>query len=99
MGSLLAEGIAGRAQARGIALAVSGFGTAFALHFTGRTEFHNYRDTLGDDQAKLKRFLLLALEEGVQFVPDGRAYTSTAHTEADIQESVEAVDRALGRLE
>ena len=45
-----------------------------------------------------KRFLLAALEEGVILVPDGRAYVSAAHTERDVAETLEKLDRAFGRL-
>ncbi len=35
----------------GVPLLVSGFGTAFAVHFTQRAELHEYRDTFEDDPA------------------------------------------------
>lgn len=67
----------------------TGFGAAFAVHFTARADLTNYRDTLDDDAEALREFALRALEEGVQIVPDGRFYTSAAHAERDIDETIE----------
>jgi glutamate-1-semialdehyde 2,1-aminomutase len=77
---------------------VTGFGTAFAVHFTSRSELHDYRDTLEDDKEMLRRFLMLALEHGVHVVPDGRFYTSAAHTEQDIQETLAALEQVFQKL-
>ncbi|MEN6537466.1 MAG: aspartate aminotransferase family protein [Bryobacteraceae bacterium] len=95
VGSSLMDGIRAVAKRRGIPLTVSGFGTAFALHFTGKAELREYRDTLDDDREKLARFAKALLAEGVYILPDGRMYTSTVHTEREVEETVQAVDRAL----
>ena len=50
------------------------------------------------DPAALRRFLTCLLEEGVNAIPDGRFYTSAAHREADIDESIRAATRALERM-
>ena len=55
-GERLMAGIRASAARHGIALVVTGFGAAFALHFTRRSELHDYRDTLEDDRAKLNGF-------------------------------------------
>jgi glutamate-1-semialdehyde 2,1-aminomutase len=97
-GRRLMEGIREIAARRGIALRVTGFGTALALHFTELPELIDYRDTLKDDSAKLQRFLYRALEEGLHIVPDGRMYVSAAHTETDIEETLARLDRVFGDL-
>jgi glutamate-1-semialdehyde 2,1-aminomutase len=89
MGQRLIDGI--RRMAR-MPVVVSGFGAAFAIHFTNRTELRDYRDTLADDAGLLNRFLYRALEQGLHIVPDGRMYVSAAHTDRDI-------DDTLARLE
>ncbi|MEZ5391540.1 MAG: hypothetical protein R2724_01385 [Bryobacterales bacterium] len=43
-------------------------------------------------------FLTAALEQGIYILADGRFYVSTAHTDADIDETLEALDRALATL-
>ena len=98
LGAALRDGIQGRADAYGIPLRVTGFGTAFALHFTGRTELARYRDTLDDDEAQLQRFMTLALSRGVNMVADGRFYVSTVHREGDIDDTLEVVDAVLGEM-
>jgi glutamate-1-semialdehyde 2,1-aminomutase len=98
VGGLLMAGIRSLAQRHGVPLLVSGFGAAFCLHFTRRTELLDYRDTLDDDREMLKRFLRLALERGIHMVPDGRMYVSCAHDERDVTETLAALDGALAAL-
>jgi glutamate-1-semialdehyde 2,1-aminomutase len=97
-GESLMAGIRAAAARRSVPLLVTGFGTAFALHFTAATELRNYRDTLADDRALLDRFLLAAAAEGINPVPDGRMYVSTVHSPRDVAETVAAFDRAFESL-
>jgi glutamate-1-semialdehyde 2,1-aminomutase len=96
-GRRLMEGVLDIARKLGVGLAVTGFGTAMALHFTPRTELVDYRDTLDDDPEMLQRVLRRALEEGLHLLPDGRLYVSAAHTDEDIDESLRAFDRVFVR--
>jgi glutamate-1-semialdehyde 2,1-aminomutase len=98
MGEELKHGIAGIAQRRGVSLQVTGFGTAFCLHFTSVPVLCDYRDTLRDDRDMLQRFLHAALSEGVNLVPDGRLYVSTAHTEEDVAETLQKLESAFAQL-
>jgi glutamate-1-semialdehyde 2,1-aminomutase len=86
------------ARKHDISLTVAGFGAAFALHFTERRNLIHYRDTLDDDNALLRRFLLCALRRHVQMVPDGRMYVSAVHTDADIAETIVNLDAAFEDL-
>lgn len=97
-GEALMRGIGEAARRSGIALTVTGFGTAFALHFTRRGALTHYRDTLDDDSGRLSACLLAALDEGLHLVPDGRFYVSTAHTEQDAEQTIAAMERAFRRL-
>jgi glutamate-1-semialdehyde 2,1-aminomutase len=97
-GEALMRGIGEAARRSGIALTVTGFGTAFALHFTRRGALTHYRDTLDDDSGRLSACLLAALDEGIHLVPDGRFYVSTAHTEQDAAQTIAAMERAFRRL-
>jgi glutamate-1-semialdehyde aminotransferase len=83
-------------RTHGVAITVCGFGAAFAIHFTEEQELLEYRDTLGDDQAKLGRFLYRMAEMGFHALPDGRSYLSVVHTEDDIAEAAHAIDRIIG---
>ena len=61
---------------------VNGFGAAFGIRF-------------GDDKERLARYVRAMLDQGIYLLPDGRAYTSCAHTEREIEETLAAVDRVL----
>lgn len=98
IGRMLMSGIATAAQEAGIDLTVCGFGAAFAIHFTKKSELVDYRDTLEDDRARLATFIRLALEEGIYLLPDGRFYVSVVHTEQDAEYTVQAVRRVFQRI-
>lgn len=98
IGELLKDGIRECARQAGIALTITGFGAAFSLHFTSRTELTNYRHTLEDDKELLGRFLRLALDEGLYLLPDGRFYVSTVHSEREVGDTIEAVKRVFAAL-
>jgi len=83
LGGEFKSGIERIAAARGVPVELNGFGAAFAVRF-------------GDgDKDRLTRYVRAMLDEGVYLLPDGRAYTSCAHTERDIDESLAAVERVI----
>lgn len=98
VGESLIAGIRNLASRRGLPLLVSGFGTAFALHFTRRQSLQHYRDTLDDDRDLLQRFLRLAFDRGVHMIPDGRMYTSCAHGEPEVRDTLAAFDGVFAAL-
>src|SRR5207302_894496 len=98
MGVRLMEGIREFGRRHGIPLLVSGFGAAFAIHFTERTEITDYSGTLADDTERLRRFLCRALQEGLHIVPDGRMYVSCAHTERDIDDTLTRLETVFRDL-
>jgi glutamate-1-semialdehyde 2,1-aminomutase len=97
-GEALQAGIRESAAKHGIPLTITGFGTAFSMHFTERSTLTNYRNVLEDDTAKLNQFVLAALAEGLYLLPDGRFYVSAVHGKSDVEETVRAIDRALTRV-
>ena len=94
----LMQGIRELGKRHGLPLHVNGFGTAFAVHFNKLPEIADYRDTLADDAGMLGRFLLESCREGINIVPDGRFYVSTVHSRKDVEQTLSALDRVLGRL-
>ena len=97
LGEELMGGITRIGQRLGLPLQATGFGTAFSVHFTSRPVLHNYRDTLADDRELLRHWLFECLREGIFLLPDGRVYTSVAHTSEDIERTSEAFERVLVR--
>jgi glutamate-1-semialdehyde 2,1-aminomutase len=98
MGKRLMDGIREIARRRDVPVVVSGFGAAFAIHFTHKTELIDYRDTLEDDPDLLRRFLHAALGQGLHIVPDGRMYVSAAHTTRDIEETLDRLDKVFEEI-
>jgi glutamate-1-semialdehyde 2,1-aminomutase len=97
IGESIMRGLETAAREHGLPLVVTGFGTAFALHFQ-RGSLRSYRDTLEDDRELLDRCLLAALAEGINILPDGRLYVSTAHSERDADETVSVMRRVFQSL-
>ena len=93
-GLRLREGIAERLRATGLPVCAAGVGSVFHLCFTHQQPM-NYRDLLQADKQSYSDFLIALLAEGVMPLPDGRWYLSTAHTDADVDETLAAVSRAL----
>jgi len=98
LGSQLMEGLRSAAKDTGIPLLITGFGTAFSMHFTTRPQPRSYRDTLHDDKVALATFLRLALEEGLLLLPDGRIYVSPVHTERELHETLRAARTVFQRM-
>jgi glutamate-1-semialdehyde 2,1-aminomutase len=97
-GETLRAGLQHLAQKHGIPLQVTGFGAAMCLHFTDCGELLEYRDTLADNTERLRRFLYLAMEEGVILVPDGRMYVSIVHEQREVDDTLAAFERVFTKL-
>jgi glutamate-1-semialdehyde 2,1-aminomutase len=97
LGEELMRGISALARKRATPMQVTGFGTAFSIHFTEQTVLKDYRDTLLDDRNLLRRWLCESLEEGIYLLSDGRMYTSIAHTSANVEETLAKFGRVLDR--
>lgn len=92
-GERLRDGIASILRDCCHQVCTAGEGPVFHLAFTA-AQPQNYRDLLAADTRKYRDFLLALLDEGVLPLPDGRWYTSTAHADADIDATLQAVARA-----
>jgi glutamate-1-semialdehyde 2,1-aminomutase len=98
-GEALRRGIGELGRKHGVPVLASGFGAAFAVHFTEKAELKDYRDTFADDRERLRRFLFRALQQGVLVVPDGRFYISAVHGEREIEETLTALDLVFARID
>jgi glutamate-1-semialdehyde 2,1-aminomutase len=94
-GQRLMAGIRQAARAAGANLLVDGPGPVFNLYFTDQAAVNNYRDFARCDQAAMGRLHTTLLDHGVNIVRRGLFFLSTAHTEADIDETVAGVAAAL----
>ena len=95
LGQQLMEGIKGQAEEHGVKVLVQGPGPMFHLSFTEREAITDYRTSLQCDREAFRRFAVLLLDEGVRLTGRGLWYLSAAHTEADIDFTLQAVSAAF----
>ncbi len=95
----LCAGIEAAAKAAGIALSTNAVGGMFGFFFTGR-KVTSYPEATGCDIERFKRFFHGMLAEGVYLAPSAfeAGFLSSAHTEADIDATVEAARRVFKAL-
>jgi glutamate-1-semialdehyde 2,1-aminomutase len=85
--------IAGRA---GVPAVVGGFGSLFVLCFMDG-ELRSYEDVLRNDEALFGRYRRELVARGVFEMPEslGRSHIGAAHTDDDVDRSLEAAEEAL----
>jgi glutamate-1-semialdehyde 2,1-aminomutase len=71
---------------------------AAAHAFASGCEVSNYEDVLATDADAYQRFACALLKHGVHASPKGLLYVSTAHDEADIDRTREAIALAAGEV-
>ena len=94
----------GRALADGIRVAFARYDVPATVHQVGPVvqclpgvrEARTFDDFLAADQEFYDRLTVQVLRRGVFTLSGGRWYISTAHTDADIAETVAVIDDALG---
>ena len=80
-------------------LHVQGVGSVFSISFTTRPEIVNWRDHARNcDDAMYARFARSMLERGVRLSSNGRIHMSSAHTDEDVQQTVDAARESLRTL-
>ena len=93
IGGALMTGLADLVKTLGITAQVVGHPTVFDVFFTD-TPIVDYRATLTNDVAKLKRFNEACLQRGV-LKGGSKIYVSCAHTEADVERTLAVFKDAL----
>lgn len=95
-GERLRAGIASELNRQAGPVVTQGEGAVFQVQFMAQPA-RNYRETLAADKQAYSDFALALLDEGVLVLPDGRWYVSAAHTDADIDATLDAVKRAAAQ--
>jgi len=95
----LAEGFAANAAKRGIPCTINRVGSMICPFFTDR-EVVNYETAKTSDLERFTRYFAGLLDHGVNIAPSQfeGMFLSTAHTDEDIEATLEAHDKALARL-
>lgn len=96
----LAEGLLSAAQRQGIPLVVNHVGGMFGIFFTDAKTVTCYKDVVKCDVERFKTFFHLMLEEGVYLAPSAfeAGFMSLAHSDEDIQRTVDAAERCFAKL-
>jgi glutamate-1-semialdehyde 2,1-aminomutase len=95
LGEGLKDGLLRRFTERNIPAVATAGGPVFQIHLQHEKP-RTYRETLVADRELYVDFAIAMLDEGVVVLQDGRWYLSAVHTPAEIDKTLEAVDRALG---
>ncbi|GIP37229.1 glutamate-1-semialdehyde 2,1-aminomutase [Paenibacillus sp. J31TS4] len=94
----LAEGIRSLLQSHGLRGVVNQIGPVFHMMFIDRDAVATFAEFSERDGSAYSRFAALMLDEGVLVRPNGLWYLSTEHGDQEVNETLQAVDRALARM-
>jgi glutamate-1-semialdehyde 2,1-aminomutase len=96
LGTRLENGLLDAARKAGVTVRINRAGSMFTLFFTGREVF-DFASAKTCDTQRFSRFFHSMLDQGIYMPPSQfeAAFISAAHTEADIDRTIEAAERAL----
>jgi len=97
---MICEGMQKAADAAGVPFTTNHAGTMFGGFFTDAEAVKNYADVMACDTQGFARFFHEMLDEGVYLAPASyeAGFMSAAHTDADIEASIDAAARAFAAL-
>lgn len=96
----LVDGLADAAREAGVSMAFSQVGGMFGMFFTDQAEVTSFSQVMQCDVEAFKRFFHGMLSGGVYLAPSAfeAGFVSTAHTEQDITDTVNAARTTLTRM-
>ncbi|KUF31681.1 MULTISPECIES: glutamate-1-semialdehyde 2,1-aminomutase [Lysinibacillus] len=99
LGGILEEGILAAAKKHGVTITLNRLKGALTIYFTD-VKVENYDQAENSDGEIFGRFFKLMLEQGINLAPSKYEawFLTTEHTEADILETIKAVDTAFSQL-
>ena len=99
LGAALEKGLRDAAKASGVPVQFNRCGSMFCAYFTSQP-VHNLSDALRCDLERFKLYFHSMLEQGIYLAPSQfeAGFLSTAHTEPDIERTVNAARKALKKL-
>ncbi|AUS88348.1 aspartate aminotransferase family protein [Lysinibacillus sp. YS11] len=99
LGAILEEGVLAAAKKHGVTITLNRLKGALTIYFTD-VKVENYEQAESSDGEIFGRFFKHMLEQGINLAPSKYEawFLTTEHTEADIKETIEAVDIAFSQL-
>jgi len=96
----LTEGLKAVAAKNGVSVCTAAVGGMFGLFFTEAESVNSFAEATACDLEAFKTFFHLMLDEGVYLAPSAyeAGFLSAAHTEADLDATIAAADRAFAKL-
>ena len=96
----LTEGLKAVAAKNGISVTTTAVGGMFGLFFTDSETITGFSDATACDVDAFGKFFHYMLDEGVYLAPSAyeAGFLSAAHTEADLDATIAAADRAFAKL-
>ena len=96
----LVEGLCARAAAAGIPMTSNHVGTMWGIFFSDEQKIINYSQVIQCDTERFAKFFHGMLQEGVYLAPASfeAGFMSAAHTDEDIQHTLEAAERVFTTL-
>jgi glutamate-1-semialdehyde 2,1-aminomutase len=98
IGSMLIEGLRDAGARHGVPLRVQGPPMAFHVSFGDFAAAEDFASLGRSDVARYRAFTELLVQKGVWVTARGIWYVSTAHSEADVEETLSCVESALVEL-
>lgn len=97
---ILVDGITAAAKAAGIPLTSNRIGGMFGLFFTDTEKVTNFAQATACDEARFKAFYHAMLERGIYFAPScfEAGFVSAAHTEVELQATIDAAASAFKEI-
>ena len=98
-GAALEVGMKGAAKSAGVPVQFNRCGSMFCGYFTSEP-VHNVAEAMKSDRERFKRYFHGMLAEGIYFAPSQfeAGFLSTAHTAADIEQTVNAAAKVMKTL-
>jgi len=99
LGAALEAGLASTAKAAGVPVQFNRCGSMFCAYFASQP-VHNLADAMKSDRQRFKKYFHGMLGEGIYLAPSQfeAGFLSTAHTPADIEQTVRAAGRLMKEL-
>ena len=96
----MVQGLVERAKQFNIPLTSNHVGTMWGLFFSEEEKIVNYQQVMACDTERFARFFHGMLEEGVYLAPASyeAGFTSSAHTDQDIKDTLDAAERVFARI-